>query len=97
MAALARAASNAVVDDDGKIAAALNRKHTEAMVEQLIVVAADEVYSDVVFYDASLGSGIDGPKCLASDRREVLLEVARGAPRLAAMLERRHPDLAAKQ
>jgi hypothetical protein len=99
VAGLARAAAASQDgSNDVKTAAALNRKHTAAMVEQLIVVATDEVYSDVVFYDGvSLSSSgtTDGPRILSSDRREVLLEVASAAPRLAAILERRHPRLIA--
>jgi hypothetical protein len=97
VAGLARAAAASQDgSNDVKTAAALNRKHTAAMVEQLIVVATDEVYSDVVFYEGvSLSSGgtTDGPRHLDGTRREVLLGVASAAPRLAAMLERRHPDL----
>lgn len=77
--------------------AGLNRKHTAAMVEQLIAVAPDTVYRDVVFHDPAnlVASGtVVRLDALAADRRAVLEAAAAAKPELQPLLWKRHPHLA---
>jgi hypothetical protein len=87
----------AVVGADAT-ADALNKKHTAAMLAQLIAVAPEDVYRDVVFHDhQARGASFGAPsslQTLSEHRRGILEDAAASSPELKALFRKRHPEVA---